>query len=69
MPATGTHGGGGQRRPPPLAKSTRRRLLAGLLDRAQTGDVAAAEALIRLGMAADEAARKGACRLARPAGE
>ncbi|GGJ04635.1 hypothetical protein GCM10011320_09410 [Neoroseomonas lacus] len=69
MPTTSTQGGGGQRRPTPLAKSTRRHLLAGLLDRAQIGDVAGAEALIRLGLTADAAAQKGPRRRVRPTGE
>lgn len=34
----------------PLSAATRKRLLAGLLARAEAGDVPAAEALIRLGI-------------------
>lgn len=40
----GSHG------PSPLSTATRRRLLTSLLQRAEAGDVPAAEALIRLGM-------------------
>jgi hypothetical protein len=45
----GSHG------PSPLSVATRRRLLAGLMDRANAGDVIAAEALVRLSLAAEQA--------------
>jgi len=43
----------GQHGAAPLSERTRRRLLRQLLDRATAGDVAAAEALVRLGLHAE----------------
>ncbi len=57
----------GQRGVEPLSGATRRRMLAALMRRAEAGDGAAAEALVRLsltreGMAGQAAAsRRGAC--------
>lgn len=48
----------GSRGADPLSVATRRRLLAGMLARADAGDVEAAEALVRLSIA-QEAARAG----------
>ena len=42
--------GKGSHGPSPLSGETRRKLLVGLLQRAEAGDVPAAEALIRLGI-------------------
>jgi hypothetical protein len=54
----GSHG------PSPLSAATRKRLLAGLLHRAETGDVQAAEALIRLGLERAVVAGGARCPLA-----
>lgn len=40
----------GPRGPRPLSDATRRKLLAGLMAKADAGDVAAAEALVRLSL-------------------
>lgn len=48
--------GRGQHGAVPLSAATRKRLLAGLLRRAEGGDSAAAEALIRLSMDAERGA-------------
>jgi hypothetical protein len=45
-----------ERGPSPLSGSTRQRLLASLLRWANAGDVAAAEALIRIGLSAERPA-------------
>lgn len=50
--------------PSPLSASTRRRLLAGLLSRAEAGDVPAAEALIRLSTERSGSTRGLRCPLA-----
>lgn len=54
----GSHG------PSPLSTATRRRLLTSLLQRAEAGDVPAAEALIRLGIERAAATRGPRCALA-----
>jgi len=46
-----------ERGPSPLSGRTRRRLLGSLLRRADAGDVAAAEALVRLGADRDQTRR------------
>jgi hypothetical protein len=55
---SGSHG------PSPLSTATRRRLLGALLQRAEAGDVPAAEALIRLGMERATATAATRCPLA-----
>ncbi len=54
--------------PRPLSVATRRRLLAGLLKRAEAGDTAAAESLIRLGNAVAPRATAKARRRGRATG-
>jgi hypothetical protein len=49
----------GQHGVPPLAATTRKRLLRNLLALAESGNVPAMEALIRLGFEAERAARGG----------
>ncbi len=49
----------GRHGPSPLSGATRRRLLAAMLARAEAGDNAAAEALVRLGMLAQQRATNG----------
>jgi hypothetical protein len=46
-----------ERGPSPLSARTRRKILASLRDRALAGDVAAGEALVRLGQETREACR------------
>jgi hypothetical protein len=58
MPALDPKRGIGQHGRHPLSAATRKRVLAGLMERAEGGDVAAAEALVRLSLSAEATAPK-----------
>jgi hypothetical protein len=58
MPALEAKRGTGQRGRHPLSAATRKRVLAGLMQRAEGGDAAAAEALVRLSLSAEATAAK-----------
>ncbi len=51
--------GNGQRGPSPLSDRTQQRVLSDLLRRADAGDTAAAESLLRLGMIGGKASASG----------
>lgn len=51
--------GAGQQGWHPLSAATRKRVLAGLMQRAEDGDAASAEALVRLSLSVEATAAKG----------